>query len=266
MILKKILNSKKLFIVLVIMEAFIVYRYAIKTYMLKQEYKNIQKITNTFHDVTYKNFYNIYELRTKVTSSIEESRKKFNTSKNKDSKDNNLLSEKIQRLESLSKQIEEDFMVFDKQIQSFSSIIGKKQLNSNEKNNKEDLEDIINNLSNSKDEITQKIEGYKKEYDNIESTGINIEEDTQDDGDSKDDEDNTEEKQLEETKADTLAVDSTSHNMEDNKNVEGKNIIINDNNNTQNKVSEVENKYLNDKGPIEKSTNVNSTIENEKDI
>ena len=261
MILKKILNSKKLFIVLVIMEAFIVYRYAIKTYMLKQEYKNIQNITSTFHDVAHKNFYDIYELRTKVTSSIEESRKKFNTSK-----DNNLLSEKIQRLESLSKQIEEDFMVFDKQIQSFSSIIGKKQLNSNEKNNNEDLEDIINNLSNSKDEITQKIKEYKKEYANIESTGINIEEDTQDEGDSEDDEDNTAEKQLEETKADTLAVDSTSHNMEDNKNVEGKNIIINDNNNTQNKVSEVENKYLNDKGPIEKSTNVNSTIENEKDI
>ena len=187
MLAKRILNSTKLFVLLVVIETSIAFYYGKEIYFRKQEYSKVQFVVDKTQKCIRDNFTRIQELETKITSSITDLSKKKDSEKDKDSNNSKMLLEKITRLESLNENMKASFGEFKAQTQSFFAIIGKLQRGDNKENNFESLTYISDKLEQEKDNISEKIKLYEKEYKNIEQTEINVGEDNED---NEDDEDN----------------------------------------------------------------------------
>ena len=160
MLLKKILNSKKFFIILVLIESFVVYHYIVKTYLLRKENNDIQNKVAELRSLVYNNIEDISDLKRKIEISIEDISKKIDTTKDKNSQDSKVLYDKMENLNILYEQINSDFSEFNKQVQGFCVIIGTKQCDNNSKIDCEELDNILQNLKNSQEDIKSKIKMF----------------------------------------------------------------------------------------------------------
>lgn len=270
MLLKKILNSKKFFIILVLIESFVVYHYIVKTYLLRKENNDIQNKVAELRSLVYNNIEDISDLKRKIEISIEDISKKIDTTKDKNSQDSKVLYDKMENLNILYEQINSDFSEFNKQVQGFCVIIGTKQCDNNSKIDCEELDNILQNLKNSQEDIKSKIKTHKETYNKIESTGIHTEEDTQDeDNDNTSEGDDTEVKSEVQGKDDNLDGSIEEEKMKDNQNdtMEGYNILKSDHDNDQNNVSNVENNdVVNDRMLKDNTKEGSPIIDNTKGV